>query len=120
MSVAMLMIRSSLSFMLAPGLAVPTRGKVGDTIGPASSVRGTIVMVSADGTGDQMTKVTGLRLLAKLFGQEFIYQLRTGLAFGGLHHLAYEETQHGFFAGAVLLKLLGVGSYDLVDNFFKR
>ena len=63
-------------------------------------------MVSADRTLDQMTKVTMPWLLTQLFRQEFIHQLGAGLAFGRFHDLAYEEAEHGFLAGAVLLELL--------------
>jgi hypothetical protein len=55
------------------------------------------------------TRVSVPHKLVQLLRQQFVDDLRAGLAFGGLHDLADEETQHGFLAGAVLLELFGVG-----------
>jgi hypothetical protein len=55
------------------------------------------------------TRVPVPHKLVQLLRQQFIDNLRAGLAFGGFHDLADEETEHGFLAGAVLLELFGVG-----------
>jgi len=54
----------------------------------------------------------------QLFRDEFVKQRRVGLAFGGFHHLANEETGDGLLAEAVLLHLLGVSGDYLVDERF--
>ena len=41
-------------------------------------------------------------LLFQLLGQQFVHNLRAGLAFGGFHDLADEKAEHGGFSGAVL------------------
>src|SRR5579863_1425752 len=47
--------------------------------------------------------------------QQLIHQLRVGLPFGLLHHLANKEAYKRSFSSAVLLKLLGVCGDHFVD-----
>jgi hypothetical protein len=55
----------------------------------------------------------------QLPGQQLVHQLRISLPFGPFHHLAHEESEHGFLAGTVLLKLLWIGGKHVVDNFIE-
>ena len=52
--------------------------------------------------------------------KQFVDLLRVGLAFGGFHGLADEETEHlaafGFVCRAVLFDLLGVGREHFVQH----
>src|SRR6266568_5193777 len=41
--------------------------------------------------------------LSQLLTHQFIHQLRIGLAFGQLHHLAHKESRHSLLSRAVLL-----------------
>jgi hypothetical protein len=51
---------------------------------------------------ERRTGVSAPHVLCKLLGQEFIHDLRAGLAFGGFHDLADEEADHGRLSGTVL------------------
>jgi len=52
---------------------------------------------------ERRTGVSAPHLLCELLGQQFVHDLRAGLAFGSFHDLADEEAEHGGFAGAILL-----------------
>jgi hypothetical protein len=56
--------------------------------------------------------------LLQLLGQQLIHQLRIRLALRSLHDLADEESNDGLLPPPVLLNLLGVGSDDLINDFF--
>src|SRR5262245_16238030 len=56
-----------------------------------------------------------LRLLGKRGTEQLLHELRIGLSLRALHHLAYEETQHAFLAGAELRDLVGMPSQRIVD-----
>ena len=65
------------------------------------------------------TSVTLLRELLQLLSEQLIHKLRISLALGGFHYLAYEESDHGLFAGAVLFELFGIRGNDFVDDLFQ-
>ena len=71
-------------------------------------------VMPADGTS-----VTLLRGSSQLLSQQLIHHLRIGLTFGGFHHLADKESDHGLFAGAILFELFGIRGDDFVDDFFQ-
>src|SRR5260370_32635201 len=54
--------------------------------------------------------------LLQLLAEHLIHQLRIGLTFGGFHHLADEEPEHGLLPRAILLELFGIRGNHLVDD----
>ena len=54
--------------------------------------------------------------LFQLVTQDRVYLTGVSLATRLLHHLADEESEHLFLAGAKLLDLFGIGRDDLVDQ----
>src|ERR1700727_658363 len=57
---------------------------------------------------------------AQLLLQELIQLARIGLAAGGLHHLADEEPEQLFLAGAVIGELPGILGQHLIDHPLDR